>query len=192
MDSGVFDVRETPTRTMSASSSPRPTPSSYFTANSIASIRLKYVESSGARAPGSMRAATPGDARDRVDRVPEQVAVVDACAAAQLAHRVAELRRDERVHHDRRAPSRLLDGDVQILDVLDARVPDLLERLVGELRLEREHEPLRRLSRRVRDDVELDRDAIAVVVTHGRRLAPAPSYDHRAVRTKEAKWHLQS
>ena len=132
------------------------------------------------------------DARDRVDRVPEKVAVVDTCPAAQLAHRVPELRRDERVHHDRRAPSRLLDGDVQILDVLHARVPDLLERLVGELRLEREHEPLRRLSRRVRDDVELDRDAIAVVVTHGRRLASAPSYDHRAVRTKEETWHLQS
>ena len=59
MESGVFDVRETPTSTMSASSSPLPTPSSYFTANSIASIRLKYVESSGARAPGSIRAATP-------------------------------------------------------------------------------------------------------------------------------------
>ena len=50
---------ETPTRTTSASSSPLPTPSSYLTANSIASMRLKYEESSGARAPGSMRAATP-------------------------------------------------------------------------------------------------------------------------------------
>jgi len=45
--------------TTSASSSPRPTPSSYLTANSIASMRLKYCASSGARTPGSIFAATP-------------------------------------------------------------------------------------------------------------------------------------
>src|SRR5437764_1103498 len=44
---------------MSASSSPRPTPSSNLTANSIASIRLKYVELSGAREPGAIAAARP-------------------------------------------------------------------------------------------------------------------------------------
>jgi hypothetical protein len=59
MESGVFDVRETPTRTTSASLSPSPTPSSNFTANSIASMRLKYVELSGAREPGVIAAAWP-------------------------------------------------------------------------------------------------------------------------------------
>ena len=93
----------------------------------------------------------------------EQVAVVHARAAAELAHRVAELALDERVDHDRRPPARLLHGDVEILDVLDARMADLLERLIRELRLEREHEALRRLAGRVGDDVELDRDAVAVV-----------------------------
>ena len=50
----------------------------------------------------------------------------------------------------------------EILDVLDPRVPNFLERLIRELRLEREHEPLRRLARRVGDDVELDRNALVV------------------------------
>jgi hypothetical protein len=59
MESGVFEVRETPTRIRSASCRPAATPSSYLTANSIAAMRLKYVESSGARAPGVIFAATP-------------------------------------------------------------------------------------------------------------------------------------
>ena len=93
---------------------------------------------------------------------------MDARAAAELAHRLAKLRRDERVDHDRRTPARLLHGDVQVVDVLDARMPDLLERLIRKLRLEREHEPLRRLARRVRDDVELDRHAL---VAHPREAS---------------------
>jgi hypothetical protein len=52
----------------------------------------------------------------------------------------------------------------EILDRLDARVPDLLEREVGKLRLEREDEPCRGLAGRVREDVELDGD----LVGHGR------------------------
>ncbi len=100
-----------------------------------------------------------------------------AGAAAELAHRVSELGADERVDHDRRPAARLLHSDVQVLDVLDAWVPDLVERLIGELRLEREHEPLRRLAGRVGDDVELDRDAVGVVRAHAaRRLALATSY----------------
>ena len=59
IDSGVFDVRETPTRTMSASRRPLPMPSSYLTANSIAPIRRKYAESSGWRTPGAIFAARP-------------------------------------------------------------------------------------------------------------------------------------
>ena len=59
IESGVFDVRETPTSTMSAAVSPPPIPSSNLTANSIAAIRLKYDESSGCRTPGTIRAGCP-------------------------------------------------------------------------------------------------------------------------------------
>ena len=86
----------------------------------------------------------------------EEVAVVDARAAAELAHRVAELGSDERVDHHRRPPARLLHGDVQVLDVLDARVADLGERLIRELRLKCEDEPRGGLAGRVGDDVQLD------------------------------------
>jgi hypothetical protein len=105
--------------------------------------------------------------------VPEEVAVVNASAPAELPHRVTELRCDQRVDHHRRAAARLLHGDVEVLDVLHACMPDLLERLVRELRLEREHEPLCGLARRVRDDVELDRDAVAVVAAHRREASGA-------------------
>ena len=45
---------------MSASRRPAaPRPSSYFTANSIAAIRLKYAELSGGRAPGFICAPVP-------------------------------------------------------------------------------------------------------------------------------------
>ena len=114
--------------------------------------------------------------------MPEQVAVVDPRAPTQLPHRVAERRRDERVDHHRRTAARLLHGDVEILDVLDPRMADLLERLIRELRLEREHEPLRRLSRRVRDDVELDRDAL---VAHRREASARDAVCSRRRRPKE-------
>ncbi len=100
----------------------------------------------------------------------EQVAVVDAGAAAELAHRLAEAGLDERVdHHGRPAPGSR-DGELQVVDRLDARMADLREPLLGKLRLERQHEPCRRLARRVRDDMELDR---AVFVFHGRRVSGA-------------------
>ena len=87
----------------------------------------------------------------------EQVAVVESRPAAELAHRVAQPRLDERVDHHRRPPAGLCAGDLEVLHGLAARVPDHLERLARELRLEREHEPGRSLAGRVRDDVELDR-----------------------------------
>ena len=98
-----------------------------------------------------------------------------AGAAAELAHRVPQLRRDQCVDHDRGPAARLPDRDAQVLDVLDARVPDLDERLIGELRLERDDEPLCGLARGVGDDVELDRSALFVPGgsrVHGLRLAP--------------------
>src|SRR3990172_6327968 len=58
------------------------------------------------------------------------------------------------------------------MGVLDARVADLLERLVRELGLEREDEPSRRLPGRVREDVELDGLAI-VVRAHPREASGA-------------------
>ena len=60
IDVGVFDVRDTPTRMMSAlfrSSAPRP--SSCLTANSMAAIRRKYWASSGAWRPGLWIACMP-------------------------------------------------------------------------------------------------------------------------------------
>ena len=67
--------------------------------------------------------------------MPEQVAVVNTRAAAQLAHRVAKAGLDQRVDHDCGTATRLLHCDVEILGVLDPRVPDFLERLIRELRL---------------------------------------------------------
>ena len=97
-----------------------------------------------------------GDARDRVDRMAEQVAVVELRVAAERAHAVAQLRLDERVDDHRRAALHPLDRQLQVGDRLDARMPDLEELLVGELRLQRLHEPLRGLAGRVRDHVQLD------------------------------------
>jgi adenylate kinase family enzyme len=96
---------------------------------------------------------------------------VDARATAQLAHRVAHLRLDKRVHHDCGTSAGLLNRDQQVVDVLHARVANLLERLVRELRLERQHEPLRRLSRRVRDDVQLDGNAVVRMSAHAREAS---------------------
>ena len=50
-------------------------------------------------------------------------------------------------------------------------MPDLGEHLLRELRLESEHEPRRRLARRVRDDVELDRDLFGGHAREGIRRA---------------------
>src|SRR5581483_12086023 len=49
-----------------------------------------------------------------------------------------------------------VDHEPQVVDGLHARVPDLLEGLLGELGLERQHEPGRGLAGGVGDDVELD------------------------------------
>ena len=98
-----------------------------------------------------------GDPRHRVDGVAEQIAVVEPRAPAKNPHLLPELGLDERVDDDRRPPLGPLDGEPQVVDRLDTRVADLLELLVGELSLERVHEPRRRLAGGVGDDVELDR-----------------------------------
>ena len=77
-------------------------------------------------------------------------------AAAERAHRLAQLGLDERVDDDRRPALHPVDRELQVGDRLDARMPDLEELLLRELRLERLHEALRRLAGRVGDDVELD------------------------------------
>ena len=86
----------------------------------------------------------------------EQVAVVQLRPAAERAHRLAQLRLDQRVDDDRLAPLHPLDGELKIGDRLDARMPDLAELLVRELGLERLDEPRRRLAGRVGDHVQLD------------------------------------
>ena len=98
----------------------------------------------------------PGDLRDRLDRMAEQVGVVEPCAAAERAHRLAQLAVDERVDHHGRPALRPADGELEVVDRLDLRVAHLLERLLRELRLERGDEARGGLSRRVREDVELD------------------------------------
>ena len=141
---------------MSASFRPLPIPSSYLTANSIASIRLKYAVSSAGRAPGRHLRRLARNAGDRVDRMAEEIAVVDLRAAAQLAHRLAQLGLDERVDDDGGPALGAVHREREVVHGLDARVAHLLERLLGKLRLEREHEPGCGLARGVRDDVQLD------------------------------------
>ena len=46
------------------------------------------------------------DPRHGVDRVAEEIAVVEPVAPAQRAHRIPELVLDERVHEDRAPPAR--------------------------------------------------------------------------------------
>ena len=86
----------------------------------------------------------------------EQVAVVEAGAAAERAHALSQLAVDQRVHHHRRTSLRTVHRQLQVVDRLDLRVPDLLEGLIRELRLERGHEARSGLAGRVRDDVQLD------------------------------------
>ena len=111
------------------------------------------------------------DPCDGVDRMSEEVAVVDARAPTEPPHRVPHLRIYERVHDDGGAAASAPHRELEILHRLDARVPDLLELLVRELRFERLHEPCRGLSRGVGDDVQLDRR----MRRHARILAQATS-----------------
>ncbi len=64
---------------------------------------------------------------------------------------------DERVDDDGGAALHPVDGELEVVLGLDARVADLDELLLGELRLERLHEPRGGLAGGVGDDVELDR-----------------------------------
>src|SRR5204862_3330245 len=117
-----------------------------------------------------------GDSRDRIDRMAEQVAVVESRPTAEDAHLLAELWLDERVDHDRGPSLRALDGEPEVVDGLDARVPNLPELLVGKLRLERVHEPRRRLAGRVRDGVQLNG---RLVFPHGAEGTAALRTAHR-------------
>ena len=85
--------------------------------------------------------------------------------AAERAHLGAELRLDERVDDDRGPASCAPHGIGEVLDALDHRMPDLLERLLGELGLERVNEARRRLPGRIGNHVQLDR-----LRSHGRSV----------------------
>ncbi len=113
------------------------------------------------------RRGDAGDARDGVDRMTEQVAVVHLRAAAEVPHRLPHLRLDEGVDRDGRPTLHAVDRQLEVVQVLHARVPDLPELLLRELRLERLHEPRRGRARGVRDDVQLD----GLSLPHGRILA---------------------
>ena len=81
-------------------------------------------------------------------------------APAEVLHRLPQLGLDDRVDDDRGPALRAVDDEAEVVHRLDARMADLLERLLGELRLERGDEPRGGFAGRVRDDVELDgRDA---------------------------------
>jgi len=94
--------------------------------------------------------------------VSEQVAIVEASAAAELPHRLAHRRLDQRVDHHRGSAACLGNGNVQVIDDLTPRMADDLECLLRKLRLERKDEPCGRLASGVGNDVQLDRlDGIA-------------------------------
>ena len=76
--------------------------------------------------------------------------------AAERPHLLSELGLDERVDDDR-GPAAGAPHDIgEVVDALDHRMADLLERLIGELGLERVHEARRGLAGRIGDDVQLD------------------------------------
>ena len=84
-------------------------------------------------------------------------------AAAEGAHRLAELGLDEGVDDDGRPAAHPVHGELEVVLGLDARVADLDEVLLRELRLERLDESCSGLAGGVGDDVKLDRR-----VRHGR------------------------
>ena len=96
-----------------------------------------------------------GDPRDGVDRVAEEVAVVQAVALAERPHLLPVARVDERVEHHGSAPAGPRRSELDVVGAQDPRMADDVEREVGELILDRLRELGRRLARRVRDDVEL-------------------------------------
>src|SRR4029077_10736357 len=107
------------------------------------------------RAWGHGRRATQ-DASDCVDRMAEQGAVGESCAAAESAHRLAELRLDEGVYDHGGPAAHPVDGELEVVLGLDPRMADLDEVLLGELRLERLDESRGGLAGGVGDDVQLD------------------------------------
>ncbi len=77
--------------------------------------------------------------------------------SAEAAHRIAHLRLDERVDDDGRTPAGTAYGELEIVHGFHARVADLLELLVGELRLECLDQARGGLPGGIGDDVQLDR-----------------------------------
>ena len=121
---------------------------------------------SGAREPGVIRAACPGDAGDGVDRMAQQIAEMDTRPAAQPAHRVAHLLVDKRVDDDCSvASARACDGTLEVGDRLAARMPHLFELLFRKLRFERLNKPRGRLAGGVGDDVALNGHEIRLIAS---------------------------
>ena len=90
---------------------------------------------------------------DRVERMAEQVAVVEAVATAERPHELAVTGLDERVDDDGAAPAHPSGGEVEIVGARDPRMPDDLDLEVRELPLDRLDDPSGGLACRVGDDV---------------------------------------
>ena len=82
---------------------------------------------------------------------------MQARPAAEGAHGFAELWLHERVDDDGRPAAHAVHGELEVVLRLDARMADLDEVLLWELRLQRLDEARRGLAGGVGDDVELDR-----------------------------------
>ncbi len=135
-------MRETPTRTMSASW--RPAADAVVEADGeldrLHALEVGRVERR-ARARRVHLRRHPRDAGNGFDRLAEQVAVVELRAPAERPHRVAELRFHKRVHDDGRPAAHPVHRELEVVLGLDPQVPLILdELLLGELRLERLHE----------------------------------------------------
>ena len=96
---------------------------------------------------------------------------------------LAQLGLDEGVDDDRRPALHPVDRELQVGDRLDARMADLGELLVGELRLERLDEALSGLAGRIGDHVQLD-EAHGASVLGG--LTPLLGFMVHSVQVKRA------
>src|SRR5207248_1556483 len=63
-----------------------------------------------------------GNARHGIDRMSEEIAVMDARTSTEAAHRIAHLRLDERVNDDGRPATGASDRKLEILDGFDSGV----------------------------------------------------------------------
>ena len=131
MASGVFDVRDTPTSTISASCSAFGLrPSSCLTANSSASTRSKYPRSVTRVSPASHAGRSLRHGFERAHRGTEDVDGRHAELERDALHLVAQLRRGQRVEEHGRVPVSTAHEPRELSARRDLRQPHDVERLV--------------------------------------------------------------